>query len=67
MCFILLSSSNRTYDTFAIVYGYVMKQWYAQYVFLYPHGILDHTLRGPIFTVLDIRVSIELILFIDSL
>ena len=31
----LLSSSNRKYELLSIVWGYVMKQWYALYVSLY--------------------------------
>ena len=36
--FVLLSSSNRTYELLPIVYGKVMKQWYALYVYLYSYG-----------------------------
>ena len=35
---ILLSSSNRKYDPFAIVYGYAMKHWHTLYVFLYSYN-----------------------------
>ena len=35
--FVLLSSSNRKYELLSIVYGEVMKQWYAPYVSLYSY------------------------------
>ena len=38
--FVSLSSSNRKYELLPIVYGYVMKQWCALYVFLYSYKVI---------------------------
>ena len=38
MYFVLLSSSNRKYDPFAIVEVRSWKQWYALYVFIYSYS-----------------------------
>ena len=35
--FIALSSPNRKYESLGIVYGEVLKQWYALYVLLYSY------------------------------
>ena len=40
---ILLSSSNRNYESLTIVYGKVMKQWYALYVLLCSYGFRYRT------------------------
>ena len=37
---VLLSSSNQKFELLPIVYGYVIKQWYALSVFLYSYGSL---------------------------
>ena len=72
---ILLLSSNRKYDQFAIVYGLVMKQWYALYSFLYSykihHGIKYILQQSRIFLIFlslkDIAVySMDRILFFFS-
>ena len=47
--YLVLLSSNRKYELLPIVYNYVMKQWFALYVFLYSYSNYETEITSVIY------------------